>query len=87
MSNTHTSASHSNRKIIRGWAGAERKTETTRVTLWRGVRAGTFPAPMELGPNSIGWFEDELDEWLASRPRRTYRLAAEVGRSCHVSQK
>src|SRR5215472_16840616 len=51
--NTEASVSPTNRKIVRGWAGAEKKTEKKRVTLWRGVRAGTFPAPMELGPNSI----------------------------------
>ena len=74
--NTEASVSPTNRKIVRGWAGAEKKTEKKRVTLWRGVRAGTFPA--ELGPNSIGWFEDEIDAWLASRPRRTYRPAVEA---------
>ena len=27
----------------------------SRTTIWRRVRAGTFPAPVELGVNSIGW--------------------------------
>ena len=44
----------------------------SRVQIWRDVRAGKFPAPVELGPNSIGWFEDEVEAWLANRPRRTY---------------
>jgi prophage regulatory protein len=43
-----------------------------RVTRWRHVKAGTFPAPVQIGANSIGWYEDEIQEWLASRPRRTY---------------
>jgi len=60
------------RKMIRGWAGYEEKTGKDRVQGWRDVRAGRFPPPIELGPNSIGWFEDEIDDWLASRPRRTY---------------
>ena len=60
------------RNIIRGWDGYEKKTGKDRVTGWRDVRAGRFPAPFELGANSIAWFEDELDDWLASRPRRTY---------------
>jgi len=37
-----------------------------------------FPAPVELGPNSIGWFEDEIDDWLAARRRRTYAAPKEV---------
>ena len=34
---------------------------TSRTTLWRKVRAGKFPAPRQIGPNSIGWWSDELD--------------------------
>jgi prophage regulatory protein len=48
------------------------RTKLSRVQRWRRVRAGTFPAPVELGPNSIGWWEDEIEGWLASRPRVSY---------------
>ena len=48
------------------------RTGLSRVTIWRRVRAGTFPAPTELGANSIGWPESEITAWLANRPRRTY---------------
>ena len=60
------------RAVIKGWGGASRKTSKSRVQLWRDVRVKRFPPPFELGPNSIGWFEDEIDAWLASRPRRKY---------------
>lgn len=43
-----------------------------RSTIWKRVRAGTFPAPHELGENKIGWPESAITEWLDSRPRRTY---------------
>ena len=43
-----------------------------RSTIWKRVRAGTFPAPHELGENKIGWPEAEIIAWLDSRPRRTY---------------
>jgi hypothetical protein len=46
--------------LVRGWAGAARETGTSRVQLWRRVRAGTFPAPIELGPNSVAWFKTEI---------------------------
>ena len=49
-----------------------KRTGLCRVTLWRKIRDGTFPAPMELGPNAVGWPEDEVEAWLESRPRRTY---------------
>ena len=59
------------RKILRSNAVTKR-TGKSRVQIWRDVKAKKFPAPVDLGPNSIGWFEDEIDAWLASRPRRTY---------------
>ncbi len=59
------------RRIIRAKKVSE-QTGKSRVQIWRDVRAGKFPAPIQLGPNSIGWYEDEIADWLASRPRRTY---------------
>lgn len=48
------------------------RTGLSRSTIWRRVRAGTFPAPVELGVNSIGWPALAVTEWLENRPRRTY---------------
>ncbi len=48
------------------------RTGLSRSTIWRRVRAGTFPAPVELGVNSIGWPASAITEWLENRPRRTY---------------
>ena len=58
-------------KIIRA-KGVEKLIGKSRVQIWRDVRDQKFPAPISLGPNSIGWFEDEIERWLESRPRRTY---------------
>ncbi len=59
------------RRIIRAKKVSE-QVGKSRVQIWRDVRAGEFPAPIQLGPNSIGWYEDEIADWLASRPRQTY---------------
>jgi prophage regulatory protein len=59
------------RRIIRRKAVIA-KAGKSYPTIWRGVRNGTFPAPVVLGPNSVGWYEDEIDAWLASRPRVSY---------------
>lgn len=70
-----TQQSKPERVVIGGWKALNEKTKRSRQQTWRDIRAGNFPAPFELGPNSVGWFEDEVDEWLASRPRRNYRTA------------
>ncbi len=59
------------RRIIRAKKVSE-QTGKSRVQIWRDVRAGRFPPPIILGPNSIGWYEDEISFWLENRPRRTY---------------
>lgn len=65
------------RTIILG-KEVERRTGKGRVQRWRDIKAGKFPAPVEIGPNSIGWFEEEIEAWLASRPRRTYGAPVET---------
>jgi prophage regulatory protein len=55
-------------KILR----ARQVTSTTglsRTTLWRLERRGDFPRRVRLGPNSTGWIESEIQEWIKSRPR------------------
>jgi len=49
--------------------GADR---TSRVYLWRAVRAGTFPAPIKLSENRIAWRRPEVEAWIASRPLANY---------------
>jgi prophage regulatory protein len=43
------------------------KTGLSNPTLKRLEAAGQFPARVELGKNSVGWIEHEVDEWIASR--------------------
>jgi predicted DNA-binding transcriptional regulator AlpA len=40
-----------------------------KTKLYGMIAAGTFPKPVRLGPNSVGWIEREVDAWLQSRPR------------------
>lgn len=37
------------------------------ATLYRWCGDGLFPRPVKLGPNSVGWRESAVREWLASR--------------------
>ncbi len=39
-------------------------TGLSRSTIYERVKAGTFPAPVHLGPQSVGWIEAEIEEFL-----------------------
>jgi prophage regulatory protein len=39
----------------------------SRVHINRLEKAGRFPRRVRLGPNTIAWREDELDDWSAAR--------------------
>lgn len=45
----------------------------SRVQLWRWIRAGRFPAPVVLGPNSVAFRLDDILEWEANLEAKTYR--------------
>jgi prophage regulatory protein len=47
-------------------------TGLSRTTIWRKLRAGTFPPPFELSENAIGWPEAAIIEWRSARQLRTY---------------
>jgi len=47
-------------------------TGLSRTTIWRRVKAGTFPAPLDLGNGLIGWTPPMIDSWLNSRPHVSY---------------
>ena len=42
-------------------------TGVSNATIWRWIKDETFPAPVRLGPNSVGWRESAIREWLKSR--------------------
>lgn len=39
----------------------------TRITLWRWVRRGIFPRPVQLGPNTKGVPKEDFDAWMDAR--------------------
>jgi predicted DNA-binding transcriptional regulator AlpA len=40
---------------------------SNRATLYRWIRDYDFPPGFLIGPNSRGWFEPEVDQWLSNR--------------------
>ena len=41
----------------------------SRSTVYQRMAAGDFPAAVQLTPNAVGWRSDDIDAWIASRPR------------------
>ncbi|MGB4295819.1 MAG: AlpA family phage regulatory protein [Smithellaceae bacterium] len=37
------------------------------ATIWRMERKGEFPKRFTLGGRAVGWFADEIDEWLDAK--------------------
>lgn len=56
-------------KILRGREVTER-TGLSRTSLWRREKQHAFPHRVALGPNSVGWFEDEIDAWIEEQRKR-----------------
>jgi prophage regulatory protein len=54
-------------KILR-WKILHERVQLGRTTVWRLERQGLFPRRIKIGPNSVGWRENEVDEWMKSRP-------------------
>lgn len=72
------SIEHSPARVIIRWPEVKRLTGKSRTQIWRDVRAGKFPAPVKLGPNSIGWYQDEVVERQAALPRVAYAPTGQV---------
>jgi prophage regulatory protein len=44
-----------------------RRTGLSRTTIWREQREDRFPQSHQLTPNTIGFLESDIDEWIDAR--------------------
>ena len=47
----------------------EERCGIARTTIYRKMREGSFPEPLQIGARAVRWPENEIEAWLASRPR------------------
>lgn len=59
------------RRLLR-WSKVKVRVPKSRTQIWRDIRAGKFPAPVQIGENSVAWFEDEIDTYMDALPRTNY---------------
>ncbi len=43
-------------------------TGLSRTSIYRKVNEGSFPKPVSLGEQAIGWREHEVDAWIEALP-------------------
>ncbi len=55
-------------KILRKKEVVER-VGLSPVSVWRLEKNGEFPKRIKLGERCVGWIEEDIDNWLASRPQ------------------
>ncbi|MBL6748953.1 MAG: AlpA family phage regulatory protein [Nevskia sp.] len=48
-------------------SAVKKATGLSRTTIYVRSRAGTFPAPISIGGNRIGWRESEIKSWIEAR--------------------
>jgi len=58
-------------KVVLRISDVRARTGLARSTIYLFMERGDFPAPVSLGPRAVGWLADEIDAWIAERPRRT----------------
>ncbi len=56
-------------RIIRK-AELKNKVGYSDMHILRIEKAGNFPRRIQLGPNSVGWIEAEIDDWIEQRVAR-----------------
>lgn len=42
-------------------------TSLSKASIYRQVNAGTFPAPIRIGPRSVAWLVSEIESWIEER--------------------
>ena len=52
-------------------AEVTRRTSLSKASVYRLLHAGDFPRACPARKRAVGWRAEEIDEWLASRERRS----------------
>ena len=43
------------------------QTSLSRTTIYRLISQGTFPAPIKIGPNAVGWLQEDVSAYIIAR--------------------
>lgn len=66
-------------KILRLPAVCDR-TGLSKSSIYAKIKTGDFPAPVRLGPRSIGFFESAVNIWIESCARGVHATSPGTGK-------
>lgn len=78
-----TEASQSHHCILRR-KQVKARIGLSRSTLYARIKAGTFPAPVSLGPRAVGWIESDVQLWVSNRIDAGWSGAATDGKGHRI---
>ncbi len=55
------------------------KVGYSAMRIGRLEKAGAFPKRIQLGPNAVGWLEEEVDDWIAARVAERDQSMSDLG--------
>ena len=64
----------------------EARTGPSRTTIYARIKAGTFPAPVSLGPRAVGWIEGDVHRWLSDRIEAGWSGARASGKGHRIGR-
>ena len=44
------------------------RTGLGKTQIYKMMKAGAFPRPVQLAPRAVGWRSEDLAAWIATRP-------------------
>ena len=44
-------------------------TGVSKITIYRRIKADTFPKPVKVGIRAVRWDADEIEQWKSELPR------------------
>jgi prophage regulatory protein len=66
----------SNKLRIHRLPEVKEQTGLSTATIYRRMRERKFPQQIVLGPNSVGWLESDIDNWIRERIERSQAAVA-----------
>lgn len=55
-------------------------TALSKATIYRQIKKGKFPAPVQLTDRNVGWLETDISAWISSRQKVYLTNSAEMWR-------